>query len=253
MKNEVAVITGASSGIGREIAKNLSKRGYNLVLVARREDRLEELAKEVDTHCQIITANLANLSEAHGLHETVQDQNVTVLVNCAGFGLLGDFATTELDREIDMINLNISALHILTKLFLQDFIEKDKGHILNVASIAGLLPAGPYMATYYATKAYVVSLTQAINQELKNRNSQVRASALCPGPVDTEFNEVAGASFALASITAEECARYGVRNLFNNKVLIIPGANLKVAAVIAKIAPRSLLVKIAGHQQKRKH
>lgn len=252
MRNEIACVTGASSGIGREIAKQLSQRGYDLILVARRNERLEDLAQEVATNCEIITADLSNLAEARDLHERVKDQNVTVLINSAGYGLLGDFATTDLDRELNMIDLNISALHLLTKLFLRDFIAKDKGHILNVSSSAGLMPAGPYMATYYATKAYVTSLTQAINQELRDQNSRVVVSALCPGPVDTEFNEVAGVSFGLPSITAEDCARYGLRNLFQGKTIIIPGFTLKAAITVARLAPRNLVVKVAGRQQKKK-
>lgn len=252
MNREIALVTGASSGIGREIAIQLSKRGYDLILVARRGERLTELAQQVNTDCQIITADLSDRKEVRRLHDQVKQNNITVLINSAGFGLLGDFASTDLDRELNMIDLNVSALHMLTKLFLQDFIEKNHGYILNVASSAGLMPAGPYMATYYASKAYVTSLTQAINQELADINSQVVVSALCPGPVDTEFNEVAGASFGLPSITAEECARYGVRHLFNGKAIIIPGLTMKAATAAAKVLPRSLIVKMTGYQQKKK-
>lgn len=252
MNREIAVITGASSGIGREIAFQLSKRGYDLILVARRKERLVEIAQQVPTNCQIITADLSNIEEAQHLYDTVKEQNISILVNSAGFGLLGEFTSTDIDRELAMINLNITALHLLTKLFLRDFTMKDKGYILNVASSAGLMPAGPYMATYYASKAYVTSLTHAINQELKDQASSVVVSALCPGPVDTEFNDVAGVSFGLPSITAAECAQYGLRHLFNGKAIIVPGLTMRAATTIAKIAPRSLVVKIAGHQQKKK-
>lgn len=252
MKKEYALVTGASSGIGREIAIELSKRGYDLILVARRKDRLIEICQQVDTDCRIITADLSDLDEVYELYKTVKDENITVLINSAGFGLLGDFASTELDRELNMINLNISALHLLTKLFLKDFIKRDTGYILNVASTAGLMPAGPYMATYYASKAYVTSLTQAISQELRDQKSNVVVSALCPGPVDTEFNDVAGASFGLPSITALECARYSLRHLFNGKTVIVPGLTMKAATAMAKLLPRRLVVSVAGHQQKKK-
>lgn len=252
MQKEIALVTGASSGIGREIAIQLSKRGYDLILVARRKDRLEEIAQTITTNCQIITADLSKLDETRALYEKTKDQNITVLINSAGYGLLGDMATTDIDRELNMINLNITALHLLTKLFLRDFMKKNKGHILNVSSSAGLMPAGPYMATYYATKAYVTSLTHAINQELKDQDSKVVVSALCPGPVDTEFNAVAGVSFGLPSITAEACARYGIRHLFRGQAIIVPGFTMKVATTMAKIVPRSIIVKVAGHQQKKK-
>ena len=252
MKKEYALVTGASSGIGREVAIELSKRGYDLILVARRKDRLIEISQQLDSDCRIITADLSDLDEVHKLYKTVKDENITVLVNSAGFGLLGDFASTKLDRELNMINLNISALHLLTKLFLKDFIKRDTGYILNVASSAGLMPAGPYMATYYASKAYVTSLTQAISQELRDQKSNVVVSALCPGPVDTEFNDVAGVSFGLPSISALECARYGLRHLFNGKTIIVPGATMKAATAMAKLLPRRLVVSVAGHQQKKK-
>lgn len=252
MQKETALVTGASSGIGREIAIQLSKRGYDLILVARRKERLEEIAQAITTNCQIITGDLSNLDETRALYDKTKDQNITVLINSAGYGLLGDMATTDIDRELNMINLNITALHLLTKLFLRDFMKKNKGHILNVSSSAGLMPAGPYMATYYATKAYVTSLTHAINQELKDQNSKVIVSALCPGPVDTEFNAVAGVSFGLPSITAEACARYGIRHLFRGQAIIVPGFTMKAATTLAKIVPRNIVVKVAGHQQKKK-
>lgn len=252
MNKEYALVTGASSGIGREIAIELSKRGYNLILVARRKERLIEISHRLESDCQIITANLSNLDEAHNLYETVKHKNITVLVNSAGFGLLGDFASTDLERELNMINLNISALHLLTKLFLKDFIKKNAGYILNVSSSAGLMPAGPYMATYYASKAYVTSLTHAINQELRDQNSKVVVSALCPGPVDTEFNDVAGVSFGLPSISALECARYGLRHLFKGKAIIVPGLTMKAATAMAKLLPRGLVVSVTGQQQKKK-
>lgn len=252
MNKEYALVTGASSGIGREIAIELSKRGYDLVLVARRKERLIEISRQLESDCQIITADLSDLDEARNLYETVKHMNITVLVNSAGFGLLGDFASTDLERELNMINLNISSLHLLTKLFLKDFVKKDTGYILNVSSSAGLMPAGPYMATYYASKAYVTSLTHAINQELRDQNSNVVVSALCPGPVDTEFNDVAGVSFGLPSISALECARYGLRHLFKGKAIIVPGLTMKAATAMAKLLPRGLVVSVTGHQQKKK-
>ena len=163
-----ALITGASSGIGRDMAKILSKKGYDLVLVARDEEKLQEVKKEIETNSQIISMDLSVEKNCKKLYEQVKD--VDLLINNAGFGTCGDFTKTNLDKEINMINTNITAYHILTKLYLKDMKQKDKGQILNVASIAGFMP-GPLMATYYATKAYVVRLSEAIREELKKENS----------------------------------------------------------------------------------
>lgn len=252
MKNETVLITGASSGIGYEMAKQFSRKGYDLIVVARRKDRLEKLAGEIPTNCQIITADLAQEDACYDLYEQTKDEDISILVNCAGFGLFGEFNQTDLDTELQMIDVNIKALHILTKLYLNDFVQKNKGYILNVASAAGLMPAGPYMAAYYATKAYVTSLTSALSQELADMGSNVYIGALCPGPVDTEFNAVAGASFALKSITVQECAMYGIGQMFKRRTIIVPDLTLKAAVVLAKIAPRRLVVKMAGYQQKKK-
>lgn len=252
MKNEVAVVTGASSGIGREIAIQLSKRGYELVLVARREDRLKELARVLPTKSHIIVADLNKESDCYSVYEQTRNLDVTILINAAGFGSFGSFAESDIEREFEMIDLNIKSVHLLTKLYLADFKEKDKGYILNVSSVAGLMPAGPYMSTYYASKAYVTSLTSAIHQELLEENSQVYVGSLCPGPVDTEFNQVAGAAFNLKSITAKDCAIYGVQKMFKKKAVIVPDMSIRAAAVVSRLAPRSLVIKIAGHQQKKK-
>ena len=156
-----ALITGASSGIGRDIARELSNRGYDLILVARRKSRLEELANELNTKVEIIDMDISSTYNCMQLYNKVKKDNIDILINNAGFGLFGSFDETNLDKELDMIDLNIKAVHVLTKLFLKDFIEKDKGYILNVASSAAFVP-GPLMATYYATKAYVLQLTEAL-------------------------------------------------------------------------------------------
>lgn len=252
MVNKTAIITGASSGIGWEMAKQLSRKGYNLIVVARRKDRLEQLQQQVKTNCRVIQADLSNIDECYHLYEQTKDSNVSMLINCAGFGYVEEFIHSDTQRELDMIDLNIKALHVLTKLYLNDFVKKDEGHILNVSSVAGLLPAGPYMATYYATKAYVTSLTLAINQELQDMGSNVYIGALCPGPVDTEFNDVAGASFAIGSITVEECVMYGIGRMLRGKTIIVPGFTLKTAVALAKVAPRKWTTRITGYQQKKK-
>ena len=183
-----ALITGASSGIGRDISKELARRGYDIVIVARSEDKLNELKNEINNvQVESIPMDISNLDNCKELYNKVG--YVEILVNNAGFGLFGKFNTTDIDREMEMVDLNVKSLHFLTKLFLKDMVEKDKGYILNVSSIAGHLP-GPFMSTYYATKHYVFNLSESINEELKKDKSHVRVGTLTPGPVETNFNKL---------------------------------------------------------------
>ena len=151
-----------------------------------------------------------------------------------------------------MIDVNVRAVHILTKLVLRKMKAQGGGYLLNVASSAGLIPAGPYMATYYATKAYVASMTRAVARELKEEGSRVYIGALCPGPVDTEFNSVANVEFALPGITPEYCADYAIRQMKRRKVVIVPTLALKAATTMGRFIPQSVYIAIAGHQQKKK-
>lgn len=247
-----AVVTGASAGLGVEFAKQLAKKGYKLILTARREDRLQELAKKLKTECEIVPADLSKQEECFRLFEAVKDKPIEVLINNAGFGDCNHFLEGDLTKELDMIDVNIKAMHILMKLFLQKLQKEEGGYILNVASCAGLLPAGPYMATYYATKAYVTSLTQAVAQELKDNLSKVYVGALCPGPVDTEFNSVADVEFALKGISARYCVRYAVEKMFARKTMIVPTLLMQILTTIGHMAPRALAVTIAAGQQRRK-
>ena len=168
----VALITGASSGIGADMARILSDKGYDLILVARNKRKMEVLAKELKTNAEIIPMDISSTYNCTELYNLVKKKNIDVLVNNAGFGLFGEFCCTKLDKELDMIELNVKTVHTLTKLFLKDFVKKDKGYILNVASSAAFMP-GPLMATYYATKAYVLHLTESINEELRRKKSNV--------------------------------------------------------------------------------
>ncbi|MCD8094586.1 MAG: SDR family oxidoreductase [Ruminococcus sp.] len=247
-----AVITGASSGIGREFARFYASRGYNLVIAARREDKLVELAQSLDVRVRIIVANLAEKGFCVFLHESMEDLNVELLINCAGFGEAGSFDKADPDRLADMTSLNCTSLMYLTNLFLKDFKAKDKGTIINVASSAGLMPGGPNMAVYYATKAYVVSLTNAIHEELRAAHSSVRIAALCPGPVDTEFNDVAGVNFAIKQITPQYCVKAAALGLDKGERIIIPEEHMKVLSIISRIAPQSIVLAITGHIQKKK-
>ena len=247
----LALITGASSGMGRDMARILSKMGYDLILVARRRERLLELKKELDTNVTVISLDLSIVQNNYKLYEKVRNKDIDILINNAGFGLFGEFVKTEIETELKMIDLNVVAYHILTKLFLQDFVRKDKGYILNVCSSAGFM-AGPRMATYYATKNYITKLTMAINEELRVSKSQVVVSALCPGPVATEFNKVAHGTFAIREASSYEVAKYAIDKLMKKKMIIVPTLLMKLTLFFNRFAPYRLSLYIAYKIQKRK-
>lgn len=247
----LALITGASSGMGRDMARILSKMGYDLILVARRRERLLELKKELDTNVTVISMDLSIVQNNYKLYEKVKNKNIDILINNAGFGLFGEFVKTEIETELKMIDLNVVAYHILTKLFLQDFVRKDKGYILNVCSSAGFM-AGPRMATYYATKNYITKLTMAINEELRVSKSQVVVSALCPGPVATEFNKVAHGTFAIREASSYEVAKYAIDKLMKKKMIIVPTLLMKLTLFFNRFVPYRLALYIAYKIQKRK-
>lgn len=244
-----ALITGASSGIGRDMAKILSKKGYDLVLVARDEEKLQEVKKEIETNSQIISMDLSVEKNCKKLYEQVKD--VDLLINNAGFGTCGDFTKTNLDKEINMINTNITAYHILTKLYLKDMVEKNSGKILNVSSIAGSMP-GPLMCAYYSSKAYVLRLSEGIREELNKKKSNVKISVLQPGPVNTNFNNVAGVKFNLSSKSSEYVAKYAVKNFLKGKFNIVPGFMIKCAKFMSKITPDFIVAKICYYMQEKK-
>lgn len=246
-----ALITGASSGIGKDMARYLSSLGYNLILVARRKTYLENLKKELSTNVKIIPYDLAVQDNLDNLWNEVKAEDIDLLVNNAGFGLFGEFDKTDLDREFEMIDVNIKALHYLTKNFLIKFKKEDKGRILNVASSAGFM-AGPKLSTYYASKNYVLRLSEAIYEELKVAKSNVHISCLCPGPVDTEFNKVAHGEFHTKSLTSECVAKYAIDHSLKNKLYIIPSFRMKAAIFLTRLVPRKLLLKITYLIQDRK-
>lgn len=244
-----ALITGASSGIGRDMARELSKKGYDLVLVARDFEKLNEVKQELETKIEIVCMDISNIDNCKKLYE--QHKDIDILINNAGFGDCGYFTKTNLEKEISMINTNIVAYHVLTKLYLKDMKQKNSGKILNVASIAGFMP-GPLMATYYATKNYVVRISEAIREELKKEKSKVQISILCPGPVDTNFNKVADVEFALKGLSSEYVAQYGIKKFLKGKFYIIPGWKIKLAKIGCKIAPTNIVSKISYNMQRRK-
>ena len=246
-----ALITGASSGLGADFARILSAKGYDLILVARRKKKMEALAKELKTNVEIIELDISSTYNCMKLYDKVKKEKIDILINNAGFGLFGKFDETKLDTELDMIDLNIKAVHTLTKLFLKDFKKRDSGYILNIASAAAFLP-GPLMSTYYATKAYLLHLTLAIREELDKDSSNVYIGALCPGPVDTEFNKVAKVKFTVKSLSSEYITKYAIDKMFKNKMIIIPGTTTRVAIYLSKLLPFSLKLPISYKLQESK-
>lgn len=246
-----ALVTGASSGIGKEMAKYLSSKGYDLILVSRDEKRLENLQSELKTNSKVIAMDLSKQENVLSLCDQIKDENIDILINDAGFGAFGNFYETNLENEINMIETNITALHILTKFCLKNMRNKNYGYILNVSSIASFEP-GPLMATYYATKAYVTSLSRAISKELQKEKSKVQVSVLCPGPVNTNFNNVAGVKFSIKPISSEYVAKYAIDKLLKGKRTIIPGKVSKCLHLMAKIAPSNLAMEVAYYNQKKK-
>lgn len=247
-----ALVTGASSGIGRDMAKYLSKIGYDIIAVARNIDGLQKLKNECETNVEIIPMDLSVLNNCIELYNKVKDEGIDILINNAGFGVQGIFSETNLENELNLINLNIVCLHTLTKLFLKDMIIKNKGYILNVSSMAAFMP-GPLMSTYYASKAYVLNLTLGINKELKEINSNVHICALCPGPITTNFDNVANVHFRMKYLSSEYVAKYAIDNLLKKKLIIVPGFNNKISRIFLRILPYSLIVKISYNINNRKN
>ena len=244
-----ALITGASSGIVRDMARYLSKLGYDLIVVARRQELLENLKSELSTNVEIECLDVSIKENCIKLFEKYK--NIDLLINNAGFGDCGEFDKTDLEKELSMIDTNIKSMHILTKLYVQEMKKNNKGQILNVASIAGFM-YGPLMATYYATKNYVVALSRAVNKELKKSKSNVRVSVLCPGPVNTEFDKVANVKFSLKGLSSEYVAKYAIQKTLKGKEVIIPGWTMKLIYCANKLSPTKISLEIAYYSQKRK-
>lgn len=247
-----AIVTGASSGIGKDIAIELAKRNYDLVIVSRDIDKLNEVKEQIkNVKVQVVSKDLSVEQNCIELYEQLNNEKIDILINNAGFGLFGDFSDTPLEKELRMIKTNITATHILTKLFLKKMKKENSGYILNVASIAGFMP-GPLMSAYYASKAYVVRLTQAIREELKKEKSRVKVGILCPGPVETNFNNIAGVKFGLQALSSKYVAKYTVKKLLKNKFYIIPGMQIKALRFFAKIIPDVIMAKMCYNSQTKK-
>jgi len=245
---KVALVTGASAGLGVEFARQLSRRGYRLVLAARRKDRLEELAKDLgNTRAVAIDLSKANATAKLMADIEANGETIDLLVNNAGFGLIGRFAQLDAKRERQMIDLNVGALTDLCRAAAPAMIERKSGGILNVASTAAFQP-GPRMAVYYATKAFVLSLSEALHEELKPHG--VHVTCLCPGPTRTEFGEVAGVGgnglFDRVAVESPEVVTAGLEGLDRNRAVVVPGVVNKLTAFSGRLVPRSVTRKIAG-------
>lgn len=281
-----ALITGASSGIGREFALYLAELGYDLIICARRTDELNKLKEEIEKcpqppspagsndagnrnrrqqqgqvvsstvkniRVRVITIDLSREQDAIDLYEQLKldGEKIDVLINNAGFGVYGVFHEVPLEREIKLIHTNISSLHILTKLYLGDMFERNSGLILNVGSMAGF-SAGPTFSSYYASKNYVVRLTEGVYEELRRAGSRVKISVLCPGPVNTSFNDVANVRFSVGGLNPRDVARYAFDKARTGKMIIIPGAGMKIVKFFQHFLSEKTLTRLSYNVQSRK-
>lgn len=240
-----AVVTGASSGIGKSMVKYLGSLGYEVIGISKDEDRLIELKKEFSFVTKTITKDLSIEQNLYDIYEDLKNEDIDIFVNNAGFGTVGTFDETSLETEVGMMKVNVMATHILFKLFLKDMVKKNKGAILNVSSISGFCP-GPNMATYFATKAYVYRLTQSVWLELKDKKSAVKVSVLCPSPTTTRFDEVANVKYEMKYLTSDFVAKEGIDGLLKGKWVTTPGMTGKGVKIISKILPDKLVGKIIG-------
>lgn len=246
-----ALVTGASSGIGESIARYLHDMGFDLILVSRNLEKLEKLKKEFGRKTKVIDMDLSSTYNCMSLYEMCKDLKIDCIINNAGFGDCGFFLETSLDKELNMIDLNIKCVQILTKMFLNDFLKHNRGYILNVASMAAFSP-GPLMATYYATKNYCLNLTEGISEELRQMGSNVYIGCLCPGPVDTNFNKVAGGEFKIDALSSDEVVRYALKQCFKNKLIIVPGITVKMGLFFNRLVTHKFSLKIVYNIQDKK-
>lgn len=252
-----ALITGASSGLGWDMAHVLSEKGYDIIAVARRVERLQQLKEELKTNVEIMCADVTEIEACKSI--AARASEIDVFINNAGFGVFGDMATTDLDAELKMLDTNIKAVHILLKLVANEFQKRGSGYILNVASLAAFFP-GPLFGAYYASKSYVLRISQALAEELRQAKSKVKVSVLCPGPVHTEFGAVAKVNFGdgtekgsnLIVLESRNVAEYAINKMFKGKQVIVPGLLMKIAIFLRRILPDKLMAKVVYFIQNKK-
>ena len=255
-----ALVTGASAGIGLEITKYLAVKGYDLILTARRKEVLEKVKKHIlkrypDRKIIVIPADLSDRKECLRLYEEACRKagagKIDFVANNAGMGVYGRFLETDLDKELTLIDLNVTSVHILSKLFLQLMTENGHGTLMNVGSCAGFT-AGPTFSSYYASKNYVVRLTEAIHEELRRAGSPIKVSCLCPGPVATAFNDNSGVKVSGKQISARQAAREGVDGALKGRMLVIPGRKMKAVVIGSHLLGETLSTRINYLVQKKK-
>ena len=246
-----ALITGASSGIGKEIARYLAKLGYDLILVARDREKLEQLQRELPVKVKVVVVDLSIEQKVKELYILTRQEEIDLLVNNAGFGIFGEFQETDISKELEMLRVNVQAVHMLSKFFLKDMMKKDHGMILNIASSASFY-AGPLMAAYYSSKSYVYKLSLAIHEELRRKKSHVKIAVVCPGPVHTNFNRVAGVKFGTKALSSRFVAHYAIDQMLKGKTVIIPGFTMKCAKFCSHFVSDQTLAKMAYHFQSAK-
>jgi short-subunit dehydrogenase len=247
----LAVITGASSGIGKELAYRLAEKNYDLVLVARREDRLKEIKKDLEKHdikINLKVYDIQNINSCEKLMSELKDSKIDLFINNAGFGLYGETLEIQTSKEFDMIDLNIKSLQYLTKEVIK---HMETGQIINLSSMAAFLPT-PFLSSYAASKAYVYSYSQALRYELKRKKIPINVMTVCPGPVITEFNEVANASPKMKGLTVKKCVDSIIKGIEKKKALVIPGLKMKILKFLLRFAPNCLVLKVSYRVQQNK-
>ncbi|MFO7968902.1 MAG: SDR family oxidoreductase [Candidatus Izemoplasmatales bacterium] len=245
----LALITGASSGIGKELAIQLANKNYNLILIARRIDKLKNLRSKLkNVEVTIYQTDLSNIEQLNKLIDNIKDKKIDLFINNAGFGIVGESYNIPTENELNMIDLNIKSLHILTKFALT---HMDSGKIVNISSLAAYLPT-PKLASYAATKAYVSNYSEAINYELKKANKPLKVLTVAPGPVKTEFNKVAKAKQKLKALDVKTCVKIIIKGIEKNKSLIIPGFKMKLLYFLTRLMPKKLILNASYKIQNKK-
>ena len=245
----LALITGASSGIGKELAIQLAKKNYNLILIARRLEKLKELKSKLNkVEVTIYQTDLTDNLQLNKLIDSIKDKEIDLFINNAGFGMVGKSFDLPTENELNMIDLNLKSLHILTKFALETM---NSGKIVNISSLAAYLPT-PKLASYAATKAYVSSYSEAINYELKKTNKSLKVLTVAPGPVKTEFNQVAQVKQKLKALDVKTCVKIIIKGIEKNKSLIIPGFKMKLLYFLVKIIPKKILLSTSYKIQNKK-
>ena len=248
----IAVVTGASDGLGMEMAKVLGGLGFDLVLAARREKELTQLAHAIQrkfpVKAEAFVCDLSREEECRRLHEYCRDREVRVFINNAGRGVIGAFTETEEEAELSMIRLNVTAAHLLLKLFAKSM---ENGFILNVASVAAFQET-PLMSAYGATKAYLYHLSSSVNYELRRQGKAVHVATLCPGSLSTGFDKAAGVTHSLRGMSAADCAQIALYQMFRGKSVIVPGIKEKICRAAVRLLPRAVVLPIEYSIQKKK-